>query len=62
MNQIHRVNWVVCPKCKNRFYVGAQLLLVKGVPAICPKCRHEFDSKEHLEETISQTSVLDRWV
>ena len=60
--QMHRVNWVGCPKCKYRFYVGIQLLLIKEVPAICPKCRHEFDPKEHIQSAISQTSVDERWV
>lgn len=49
MREIGRVNWVICPNCKYRYYVGASLLMVKGVPAICPKCRHEFESQEHQE-------------
>ncbi len=49
MAKIQRVNWVICPKCKNRYYVGAPLLMVEGIPAICPKCRHEFDAQANLD-------------
>ena len=48
MEDIHEVNWVVCPKCKFRYYVSHQLL-VEDIPAICPKCHLEFDPKPHLE-------------
>lgn len=54
MPEIERVNWVICPKCKYRYYVGVPLLLIEGIPAICPKCRHEFDPRPHLESKISQ--------
>ena len=46
--KIGRVNWVKCPKCTCRYYVGPQFFMVDNVPAVCPKCRHEFDPKLHL--------------
>jgi len=54
MMEIHDVNWVICPECEYRYYVGRQLLL-ENIPAICPKCRIEFDPRPQLEakETIS---------
>ncbi len=60
MSEISRVNWVACPKCKFRYYVGPQLLLVEGIPAICPKCRHEFDPKPHLEPKFTGVTVTDK--
>ena len=48
MEGVYKINWVVCPQCKYRYYVGQQLL-EKGIPAICPKCRLEFDPVPHLE-------------
>jgi len=48
MEEMDRVRWVVCPKCKYRYYLSYQLLL-EGIPAICPKCRFEFDPGPHLE-------------
>ena len=61
MSEIHRVNWVACPKCKYRYYVGPQLLLVEGIPAVCPKCHHEFDVKNHLEPKLTGVTVADRY-
>ncbi len=61
MSEMARVNWVNCPKCQFRYYVGPQLLLVEGLPSICPKCRHEFDPKKHLEATLTGLNVSDRW-
>lgn len=52
MPEIGRVNWVICPNCKYRYYVGASLLMMEGVPAMCPKCRHEFDARTHLEPEV----------
>ena len=49
MAEICKVNWVICPKCGWRYYIGPNLLLRKGIPAICPQCRVEFDPEENLE-------------
>lgn len=49
MEKLAKVNWVICPECKFRYYVGTSLLLAKGVNAICPKCRAEFDANSNLE-------------
>jgi len=49
MEKLVKANWVVCPKCNYRFYVGASLLMAEGIPAFCPKCREEFDPKSNLE-------------
>ena len=61
MAELHRANWVICPKCKFRYYVGVQLLLIEGIPAICPQCRNEFEAKKHLEPSLKATNVGDRW-
>ncbi len=58
--KIGKVNWVICPKCKLRYYVGPSLLMVEGIPAICPKCRTEFDPKERLESVVTEAKVTDR--
>lgn len=47
--QIHSVNWVLCPNCDFRFYVGAEMLLVEQIQAHCPRCHSEFDVKTNLE-------------
>ncbi len=53
-----RVNWVRCPKCDWRYYVGWPLM--KGTsPAICPKCRTEFDARTAVEPVVSGTSSGD---
>ncbi len=62
MPEVLRINWVNCPKCKNRFYIGSQLLLVNNVPAICPKCRTEFDPKPNLEPRFSEVTIADKWL
>ena len=59
MSEMARVNWVICPKCQFRYYVGPQLLLVEGIPSICPKCRHEFDPKNHLEPRLTEVNVAE---
>jgi len=56
-----RVNWVICPNCKFRYYVGPQLLLVKEIPAVCPKCHQEFDPKKHLESLLDEVSVTSKF-
>ena len=61
MAELARVNWVKCPKCGFEYYVGPQLLLIEGVPAICPQCRFEFEAKEHLIPTLTGLNVNDRW-
>ena len=55
------VNWVKCPKCNYRYYVGPQMLVVEGVPAVCPKCEHEFDPRLHRESKFSGATVGERW-
>ena len=52
MAEIHRVNWVNCPKCKYRYYVAAEVLL-DDIPAICPKCHTEFDAKDNRESPLT---------
>jgi len=47
--EIHRVNWVVCPECGYRFYVGAEMILLEGIQCHCPNCHSEFDTKSNLE-------------
>ncbi len=59
--KVGRVNWVKCPKCNYRYYVGPQLLLVEDALAICPKCRHEFDPKLHLESKLTGVAASERW-
>jgi predicted Zn finger-like uncharacterized protein len=54
------VNWVKCPKCQFRYYVGPQLLAVEGMHTLCPKCHHEFDPKTHLEKSIDEVSAADK--
>ena len=44
-----KANWVICPNCSYRYYVGPRLLIAE-LPAICPKCRTEFDPSQHLEK------------
>ena len=61
MAEMNRVNWVICPKCKFRYYIGPQLLLVEGIPAVCPKCHHEFDPKLHLESRRTVVTVTDKF-
>ena len=55
-----RVNWVICPKCKFRYYIGPQLLAVEGMHTICPKCHSEFDPKKHLEPRVTEVSAADK--
>ncbi len=61
MSIAQRVNWVVCPNCRWRFYVGAQLLVVEGVKACCPKCSIEFDARTNLEQSRTEVSAADRF-
>lgn len=61
MPQIARVNWIICPKCKFRYYVGPQLLLVEGIPTVCPKCHHEFDPHKHLESRLTEVTVASKF-
>ena len=49
MEKAERVNWVICPNCKYRYYVGPALVTLEGAQAVCPKCRHEFEAKSNLE-------------
>jgi len=55
MEKIHKINWVQCPKCKYRYYIGRPLL-EKGIPTLCPRCRFEFDPVPHLESNKSKFS------
>ena len=55
-----RVNWVICPKCQFRYYIGPQLLAVEGMHTLCPRCHHEFDPKTHLEKHITEVSAADK--
>ncbi len=57
LDSIPRVNWVVCPKCKFKYYLSAPMLAVEGVPAICPKCRNEFEPRPHLIKQIHATRI-----
>ncbi len=59
MPEINRVNWVICPKCKFRYYVGAPLLMVEGIPTHCPKCHHEFDPRPHLEPKFTAVTAKE---
>jgi ssDNA-binding Zn-finger/Zn-ribbon topoisomerase 1 len=52
MVQIYKVNWVRCPKCNFRFYVGPQLLTVKEALAYCPKCHSEFKAEPNLDSKL----------
>ena len=61
MAEIDKVNWVICPKCKFRYYVGPQLLVVEGALSTCPKCHHDFDAKDHLEKKFSGVTASDKW-
>ena len=61
VNKIARVNWVKCPTCKYRFYIGPQFFMVEGALAICPKCRHEFDPKRYLEAIYRESVLGERW-
>lgn len=58
MGEIGRVNWVICPNCKYRYYVGESMLIAEGIPAICPKCRHEFNPKTHLQPEVKDTRAF----
>ncbi|MFC1951497.1 hypothetical protein ACFLYI_00445 [Chloroflexota bacterium] len=53
MTEIHRVNWVICPKCKYRYYVEPELLL-EDISAECPKCHTEFDAKGNRESPLTE--------
>ena len=55
--EFNRITWVTCPKCKWRYYLGAQVLMVEGHPAICPKCRLEFDPRPHLDPKMTQVQA-----
>ena len=58
--QVGKVNWVVCPKCKYRFYCGPPVFYVEGIPAICPECRHEFNAWEALEPRFTGKSIFEK--
>ena len=60
MSDIGRVNWVRCPNCSWRYYLGQPLLKRPDVPAICPKCRHEFDAKAALEPRWTGKTAADK--
>ncbi len=60
MAEVVRVNWVKCPKCGFRYYIGAPLLRVEGIPACCPKCQHEFDPRPYLEPPLTALKVFDK--
>ena len=60
-DQIHRVNWVKCPNCSYRYYVGPQLLLVEDALAACPKCSHEFDPKKALTSKMGSVAAGERF-
>jgi len=62
MTEVNRINWVICPSCQYRYYIGSQLLLVDGVPAICPKCRTEFEPKANLEPLFTEVTIADKWL
>lgn len=56
---IGRVNWVICPRCKWRFYLGAPLFQVGGkIPAACPKCHLDFDPRPNLEPKATGGGLL----
>ncbi len=57
MAEIPRVNWVTCPKCKYRYYVGPQLIMVEGVLSVCPKCHHEYNVRSQLENKVTEVSA-----
>jgi hypothetical protein len=48
MEGLYKINWIVCPQCKYRYYISLQLL-EKGIDTICPKCRLEFAPMPYLE-------------
>lgn len=57
-----RVNWVKCPKCSYKYYIGAPLLRVEEVPACCPKCKTEFDPRANLVPKLTALQVYDKWL
>lgn len=59
MQEIDRVNYVICPKCGNRYHVGPQLLRAEGAPSICPKCRFEFDPRPHVQPKLNEVTAAD---
>ena len=59
MSEFSRVNWVRCPNCNWRYYLGEPLLRRSDIPAICPKCRTEFDPRIALEPSVSGTGSGD---
>ena len=61
IEQIHRVNWVICPECSYRYYVGPQLLLVDDALAACPKCGLEFDPKKALTSKMDSVAAGERF-
>ena len=56
---IGKVNWVVCPKCKYRYYCGPPIFYVEEVPAVCPKCFHEFDPWAAMEPRFTAKTIAD---
>ena len=58
---INRVNWVKCPKCSYRYYVGPQLLMVDEALADCPKCGLEFDAKVNRDFKLSGVKAGEKW-
>lgn len=59
MAELSRINWVICPECKFRYYIGLQLLLMEGISAQCPKCHHEFEPKSNLEPRVTEVTIDD---
>lgn len=56
---IGRVNWVRCPICKWRFYLGAPLFQVEGkIQATCPKCHEDFNPGPNLETKATGGGLL----
>ena len=55
-----RVNWVICPKCNFRYYIGPQLLEVEGMHTLCPKCNSEFNPGKNIEKSNMEVKVADK--
>jgi transposase-like protein len=53
-----RIKYLVCPKCKNSFYINTIFAIDKRSTWLCPKCRHTFTEEEGEDKNIKISNII----